>query len=38
MKNWIARDINYYDDLRPIYESLDFSNKIKINELLMNID
>ena len=28
MKNWLARDINLYDDFRPIYEPLNIDDKI----------
>ncbi|CAD8058314.1 unnamed protein product [Paramecium sonneborni] len=38
MKNWMARDINLYDDLRPIYEPLLLNQKIQIYQQLMKID
>lgn len=38
MKNWMARDINLFDDLRPIYEPLLLNQKIKIYQQLLKID
>jgi hypothetical protein len=32
MKNWLARDVNLYDDFRPIYEPLELNNKTKLYE------
>ncbi|EAR99475.2 hypothetical protein TTHERM_00136390 (macronuclear) [Tetrahymena thermophila SB210] len=37
MKNWRGRNINIYDDLRPIYEKLDLESKESINQLTQKI-
>jgi hypothetical protein len=32
LMNWRAKDLNYYDDFRPIYEPILVLEKIKYNE------
>lgn len=34
MKNWRARDIDMYDDFRPIYEDIKLANKLKQFEII----
>lgn len=38
MKNWRSRDLNLYDDIRPLYEPLEISKKDDNQRLMIELN